>query len=108
MATSRVLICTFKNVVIFDPPIVHYQYNSDYIYHFTVLLLLFYSAGVGRSGVYIVIDFMLNRIEGKKSINISNFVNNMRRNRSKMIQTLVSLYISICFYFMFIFFYELL
>jgi len=49
----------------------------------------FHSAGVGRTGTYIAIDAMIDKIEQEKKIDIYNFVLQMRRERSLMVQTVV-------------------
>ena len=48
-----------------------------------------YSAGVGRTGVFIALDAMYQ--EGKKTgkVNVAEFVNRMRHNRVSMVQTYV-------------------
>ena len=54
------------------------------------LLLVHCSAGVGRTGTFITLDAMLERINVEKSINIFEFVSNLRKQRVLMVQTLVS------------------
>ena len=49
-------------------------------------------AGVGRTGTYIAIDAMIDKIEQEGKIDIYNFVLQMRRERSLMVQTVVSEY----------------
>lgn len=46
-------------------------------------------AGVGRTGTYIAIDAMIDRIRQEGKIDIYNFVIQMRRERSLMVQTVV-------------------
>ncbi len=48
------------------------------------------SAGVGRTGTFITIDYMLKRIEAEGTIDIFNFVRQMRYRRNYMVQTAVS------------------
>ena len=48
------------------------------------------SAGVGRSGTFIVIDCMLARIQGEQSIDIYNYVRYLRTRRMYMVQTEVN------------------
>ena len=48
------------------------------------------SAGVGRTGTFITLDVMMERLKEKKDINIIDFVTEMRTRRTKMVQTLVS------------------
>ena len=48
------------------------------------------SAGVGRTGCFILIDAMLERIEnGEGTIDIFNYLQYMRTRRINMVQTLV-------------------
>ena len=49
------------------------------------------SAGVGRTGAFIVIDAMLESVEHKKVIDVFNYVQLIRTNRISMVQTEVSL-----------------
>ena len=61
------------------------------------LLLVHCSAGVGRTGTFITLDTMLERINVEKSINIFEFVTNLRKQRVLMVQTLVSYIMELCF-----------
>ncbi|XP_046853383.1 receptor-type tyrosine-protein phosphatase delta-like isoform X2 [Xenia sp. Carnegie-2017] len=45
------------------------------------------SAGVGRSGTFIVIDAMLSRIQNEETIDIYNYVRYLRTRRMHMVQT---------------------
>jgi len=49
------------------------------------------TAGVGRTGTYIAIDAMINKIKQEGKIDIYNFVSQMRRERHLMVQTVVCL-----------------
>ena len=53
-------------------------------------LLVHCSAGVGRTGTFITLDAMLERIRSDKSVNVYEFVKNMRERRVLMVQTMVS------------------
>ncbi len=54
--------------------------------------LLFFRAGVGRTGTYITIDAMIEKMKDEKKIDIFYFVSQMRRERHLMVQTLVGLF----------------
>ena len=54
-------------------------------------LLVHCSAGVGRTGTFITLDSMLDRMAAKEAdVNVYEFVYNMRQRRVLMVQTLVS------------------
>ena len=53
-------------------------------------MLVHCSAGVGRTGTFIVLDSMLERLEKEKTVNVYEFLTNMRRKRIQMVQTQVS------------------
>ena len=47
------------------------------------------SAGVGRTGAFILLDSMLERIMSESTVNVYEFLTHMRRQRVFMVQTLV-------------------
>ncbi|XP_074611760.1 receptor-type tyrosine-protein phosphatase S-like isoform X5 [Acropora palmata] len=57
----------------------HYNNKSPMVVHC--------SAGVGRTGAFIVIDAMLESIEKKKVVDVCNYVQLLRSNRISMVQT---------------------
>lgn len=50
---------------------------------------LAYSAGVGRTGVFIALDIALNQAREEGRVDVIGTINNMRFQRMKMVQTLV-------------------
>ena len=51
--------------------------------------LLLSSAGVGRTGAFIVLDIMLERIPQTHDINVLESVQELRAKRMSMVQTVV-------------------
>eukprot|EP00118_Oscarella_pearsei_P021611 m.243245 g.243245 ORF g.243245 m.243245 type:complete len:560 (+) comp40237_c0_seq43:393-2072(+) len=50
-------------------------------------MLIHCSAGVGRTGTFIVIDYSLQRLKAENIIDIFNLINYLRDNRPNMVQT---------------------
>ena len=52
-------------------------------------VLFFHSAGVGRTGTFIAVDAMMQRLKEKDDLDIYNFVTQMRNKRTFMVQNMV-------------------
>ena len=59
----------------------------DQMFYKCRLILLLYSAGVGRTGTIITIDTMLKMAQAEGKVDIHNFICDMRKNRLFMVQT---------------------
>ena len=53
-------------------------------------LLVHCSAGVGRTGTFILLDSMLERMKKEDTVNVYGFLFNMRTKRTMMVQSQVS------------------
>lgn len=62
---------------------------------FLFFLQTLFSAGVGRSGTFIVIDAMLSRIQNEETIDIYNYVRYLRTRRMHMVQTEVNIQLTV-------------
>ena len=69
---------------------VHSTPLSFYLLSVRVYTFTSCSAGVGRTGTFITIDAMMQRLQEKDDLNIYQFVTAMRTRRTFMVQTMVS------------------
>ena len=61
--------------------------RKDFPYYDNPPLVVHCSAGVGRSGTFIVLDSMLERMKVEDSLDIYAFICEMRKKRALMVQT---------------------
>ena len=75
------------------PMLVHCRYAFIKVITFHLLnsTFLIYSAGVGRTGIFITIDLVLKQIQNEGIIDIPKIINGLRQQRMKMVQTAVSM-----------------
>lgn len=55
----------------------------------TGVLVICFSAGIGRTGTFIALDSLLKQAKLTNQVQVFNFVKHMRKDRMNMIQTAV-------------------
>ena len=74
----------------------YYMFQSIKIVALTKVTWLLCSAGVGRTGTLITIDIALEQAAKEGTVDIPAVVYKIRRQRMKMVQTVVSKHNSCC------------
>ena len=62
------------------------------IYYTIIIIIIIHSAGVGRTGTLIAIDIALSQASKERQVDIPKIIVDIRRQRMKMVQTVVSNY----------------
>ena len=73
----------------------HKYIHAIYMRMVCLLKLFLRSAGVGRTGTFIAVDAMMQRLKERDDLDICTFVTQMRTKRTYMVQNLVSIYVAI-------------
>ena len=62
-----------------------------------IFINLLFSAGVGRTGVFIALTNLIERVKTEGVVDVYQTVKKMRQQRTAMVQTRVSFYWNDCF-----------
>jgi protein tyrosine phosphatase len=54
-------------------------------------MYLYYSAGIGRTGTFIALDYMLEEGAEENYVDVKSYVVSLRQQRGKCVQTYVNL-----------------
>ena len=66
--------------------------RREHPHHLDQPLLVHCSAGVGRTGTFILLDTVMQQMKNKGTLSIYNVLKNVRGQRMKMVQTTVSIH----------------
>lgn len=69
---------------------IFFRHQLSNVFTLCALCLCVSSAGVGRTGTFIVIDAMIDMMHAEQKIDVFGFVSRIREQRSQLIQTDVS------------------
>ena len=87
MTSGLLFICSDKHYLSLSLRTLMVSDIGCYVGIFIILKMLNFSAGVGRTGAFIVIDAMLERIKHEKTVDIYGHVTCLRAQRNYMVQT---------------------
>ena len=77
-----------------SPMVVHCRYAACHCNKYCIFIIGVVSAGVGRTGTFIVVDYSFQKLKQEKEIDIFHLIKELRAQRPFMVQTPVSVDIS--------------